>query len=292
MSLTANLWSTLNDRKKELEKTICKATKILKRPVQGHLEVNKRGNHYRYYLKMPDISTGKDISAGKDTSAGKEIAEGKDISADKKAVRKYIRDLDMAKALADRDYAIHVLKSANSELKQINALLSIYKNATVEDCFINLNPGRKLLVTPILMDDDQYADDWLSSRSMIKNTYPIQSSILTENGETVRSKSEKIIADKLRLSGVPYKYEEPLILENMMKFPDFTVLNKKTRKVYYWEHMGMMDNYEYFMSAMEKMEIYLRNNIILGKDLIVTYETTNQPVSIHMIETIIKEYLL
>ena len=44
MSLTANLWSTLNDRKAELEKTICKATKILKRPVQGHLEVNKRGN--------------------------------------------------------------------------------------------------------------------------------------------------------------------------------------------------------------------------------------------------------
>ena len=37
--------------------------------------------------------------------------------------------------------------------------------------------------------------------------------ILTEKGESVKSKSEKIIADKLNMMNIPYCYEVPLYLK-------------------------------------------------------------------------------
>ena len=38
---------------------------------------------------------------------------------------------------------------------------------------------------------------------------------------------------------IPYKYECPLQLSNgMIIYPDFTVLDVKRRKVWYWEHRG------------------------------------------------------
>lgn len=258
----------LNLRKTELEKAISKAEQILKHPLQGCLEVNKKDNHFRYYIKSSNVS------------------------AKEKSTRKYIKDIDIAKALANRDYAKQVLKSATKELNQINTLIAIYGNTTADDCYHNLHPGRKLLVSPLLIDDEQYAKLWLSSRNPMQNTHPKKTPILTENNETVRSKSEKIIADKLYLSGIPYKYEEPLILEDTVKFPDFTVLNKNNRKTYYWEHLGMIDHPDYFKNMLTKVEIYFRNNIIPGKNLIITYETTNQPLSVNIINSLIEEYLL
>ena len=54
----------------------------------------------------------------------------------------------------------------------------------------------------------------------------------------------------------------------------------------------MLDNPEYFSNAIAKLEIYFRNNIIPGKNLIVTYETSKEPLSVKSIEILIKEYLL
>ena len=77
--------------------------------------------------------------------------------------------------------------------------------------------------------------------------------ILTEKGESVKSKSEKIIADKLNMMNIPYCYEVPLYLKGYGYVkPDFKVLNVATRKEYYWEHYGMMDNKDYIIKALKK----------------------------------------
>lgn len=235
--------------------------------MDGYLEVNKHDKYYRYYIKP--FNNNKE-----------------------KPVRKYLRDIKIAENIANHDYADKLCKAASHELKQINALLKTYASTPVEDYFRNLHPGRRQLVSPILVDDEQYAQLWLSDIQEKSNTYPIISPIQTENNETVRSKSEKIIADKLKLSGVPYIYEKPLYLGNVTKYPDFTILNKRTRKEYYWEHMGMMDNPDYVKEALTKLEIYLKNGILPGKNLIITYETSNQPLSVKSIQLMINEYLL
>ena len=54
--------------------------------------------------------------------------------------------------------------------------------------------------------------------------------LITEKGEYVRSKSEKIIADTLTKNNINYVYELPLRLKGYGTVkPDFTVLNKRTR---------------------------------------------------------------
>ena len=63
--------------------------------------------------------------------------------------------------------------------------------------------------------------------------------ILTENGERVRSKSEKILADYFYRQNILYKYEKPLYLKGYgTVYPDFTFLSSKTGKEIYWNMRG------------------------------------------------------
>jgi hypothetical protein len=68
---------------------------------------------------------------------------------------------------------------------------------------------------------------------------------LTENGDLVRSKSEWIIADKLKAAGIKYQYEQPLVLDGVERLPDFTIRDEDTNTVWYWEHNGMLSDDEY-----------------------------------------------
>ena len=112
--------------------------------------------------------------------------------------------------------------------------------------------------------------------------------ILTEQGEIVRSKSEKIIADKLSLTKIPYYYEVPICLNGFgFVRPDFTILNPYTLKEYYWEHLGMMSSPEYVDKALSKIELYTANGILPGRDLILSYESESHPVSTNYISTLI-----
>ncbi len=116
----------------------------------------------------------------------------------------------------------------------------------------------------------------------------------TARGDYVRSKSEYIIADILFRNGIPYHYEMPLVLEHglFVYKPDFSVLNTRTLKQYYWEHFGMIDKKAYFNSMKEKLDVYAEYGIFPGKNLIMTFESAEKPLSVEHVERQLKEYLL
>ena len=63
----------------------------------------------------------------------------------------------------------------------------------------------------------------------------------TRKGDSVRSKSEVVVADILHTLGISYQYEEPLLSRSDPKdfrLPDFTA--SFDGDVYYWEHLGML----------------------------------------------------
>ena len=74
--------------------------------------------------------------------------------------------------------------------------------------------------------------------------------------------------------------------------PDFTVLNRKTRKEYYWEHFGMMDDAGYVEKAVQKIETYERNLFFTGEQLLLTYETRLHPLNTGIMDNLIRKYLL
>ena len=88
----------------------------------------------------------------------------------------------------------------------------------------------------------------------------------TARGEAVRSKSEVIIANLLHTRGIEYRYEEPLEIGGLTKYPDFTIEDDNTGQTYYWEHLGMLSDERYQRRWLEKMEWLKQHDILPRED--------------------------
>ena len=71
-----------------------------------------------------------------------------------------------------------------------------------------MNKARQLLVTPIEPTWDQLLTKWYEEEYQGKEFKEGTPLILTEKGERVRSKSEKILADYFYRKNILYKYEK------------------------------------------------------------------------------------
>lgn len=139
---------------------------------------------------------------------------------------------------------------------------------------------KKMLITPYVTPIDAFVSEWKSKYETGKNDIYFKYEYTTENCEAVRSKSEKMIADKLLLLGIPYVYETSLTLQNGSHvFPDFILLNKRTRETLFYEHFGMMDDPDYCKKALEKLDKYEINGIRLGENLLATFESSQKGIN-------------
>jgi len=254
-------------RKQKLRMIVMAANKTLEHAVEGHLEVIKPRKTYGYVLAKRENG---------------------------KHVRVYIKKADegIARKIAQRDYALTMRRRAESEIEKLIEYEKAYGEVCIDNVYENLHPGRKLLVKPYAISDDEYAKIWQNVENPQENTIPKVNEFLTERGEIVRSKSEKLIADKLFLLNIPYRYEYAIKVGDKLMYPDFIVLNPTTRKEYVWEHLGMMDNEEYLEKNMAKLRIYERNGYVLGKNLICTFETSSVPISIQAINGIVEQFFM
>ncbi|MBR3003529.1 MAG: hypothetical protein IKH67_00485 [Lachnospiraceae bacterium] len=148
------------------------------------------------------------------------------------------------------------------------------------------------MVVPEIITDEEYARKWLEQKYERRQFADGAPEFYTGKGDRVRSKSEIVIADMLDRLQYPYFYEMPLYLQDgVMLHPDFTTLNVRKRKVIYLEHLGMMDDEEYLINAFKRIAVYERNGIYLGDRLIVTYETSGQPLNTRAVEKKLRFYL-
>ena len=68
---------------------------------------------------------------------------------------------------------------------------------------------------------------------------------MTLKGDRVRSKSEQIIADRLFINNIPYKYEYPIEINGIIYHTDFRILRMSDRKELFYEHFGKMGDEQY-----------------------------------------------
>jgi exodeoxyribonuclease V alpha subunit len=75
----------------------------------------------------------------------------------------------------------------------------------------------------------------------------------------VRSVNERIISEALIKNGISFYYEKPLVSKDgrSFKLPDFTF--KYNRKDYYWEHNGMLNDFDYLQRTEKKRKWYSEN---------------------------------
>ncbi|WP_282926524.1 hypothetical protein [Helcococcus kunzii] len=108
----------------------------------------------------------------------------------------------------------------------------------------------------------------------------------------MRSKSEKFIADKLDNLGIVYKYECPIVINNITFHPDFAIYSKKTNKIIYWEHCGRMEDPDYVLKFINKINLYQLNGLELGENLIITLESERKSIDQNVVNYIIQKYLI
>lgn len=249
----------LNMLKKETEKK-------LKSVPQGTLRISSSRGHIRYYHRQNSSDrTGTYLPASK---------------------------IKLVRQLAQKGYEEQVHEALSKEIQAITAYESLIPGIYADNLYENLSEKRRALVEPVIETDEVFIDQWKSVSFSGKSFPPDFPEFYTRQGERVRSKSEVIIADLLSREGIPYRYEFPVQLKNYgVVYPDFTVLNIRSRKEMYWEHLGMMDNPEYAEKVVRKISEYMKNGLFPGRDLIISYETSSFPMNTKDIQSMIDHYL-
>lgn len=244
----------------ELEKQI---EQVLKDAPEGRLRCAINKGNYQYYI-------------------GKQYQN--------KSKRKLVKEI------AQKEYCQQLMIQVRSQRTALETLINELKQHRLDQVYEQLHPGRKQLVEPYVKPVASIVEEFENIAYEGKGfSEEDMTAYYTMKGERVRSKSEKIIADTLSKKGIPYHYELPIELKyknrTVVIYPDFTVLNKRNGKKYIFEHLGMMDKPSYFENAMRKIDLYEKNGILLGENLIITHETSGLPLDTNVLEEYLERFL-
>lgn len=195
--------------------------------------------------------------------------------------KKYLskKDVSTLKNIFQNDYEYKLYQAVSKELKILDSFLKKTNLQSPEKIYENMANEIKPFIKPLLVSNDEFAKAWQTKKY---STHPNQptTSFITFRQEHVRSKSEVIIADTLNEMGIPYRYEQELTLKdgNIM-YPDFTLLNVKSREEIIYEHFGKMDDTTYLHRTLEKLDIYARNGYTLGQNFVATFESLEHSIN-------------
>jgi len=212
--------------------------------------------------------------------------------SDKKGQYLSANNIEFIASICQRDYNIKLAKRMRELLNKYRKGIPFDLYVEVDDIYNSFRAGKQSLIEPIIPEINTYIADWYEANPGFKNSYSIEKGIATKRGELVRSKSEKIIADRLFDFNVPYVYEPEIILNDSIKYPDFLVLNKRTRKTLLWEHFGLTDDMNYSVNNLLKLLMYEENGYLLGSSLIATFESREYILDTNLVDVKIEAFLL
>lgn len=248
------LWQAqLTEEERELRKLLKIVRKELSHAPEGSLSIAKQGGRTWYRRRFPG-------------QAGATYIKHSETS--------------LICRLAQKRYDTLLCGAIELELKQLQAgkLLAFQNLAAVYDGLPEL---WKPFVEPHVLPDDMFIEQWLADHQS------------TASGDSFKSKSERIHAMTYRELQVPFVYEPALHLDGYGTVrPDFVVLNVRTRRTFYHEHFGIMDDPGYCAKALAKLNDYHRNGYYEGKNLIITMESSLHPMDPDEVADLFRHYLL
>ena len=212
------------------------------------------------------------------------------------------KDVETIKALSQKLYTAKVIKSAETDVEQIDkCIATLSKTESSSQAILDSIPKalHRYIDTETHVDEE-YAEKWASGKVTDKNPKEAEKEYETPSGIKVKSKSEWMIARILDDYHVPYYYEKPFDdygpiytgLPRYNLFPDFTCLNKRTGKTFYWEHLGKMDDTSYVAKNINRIMNYAAYGIYPGNGLIVTYESNSIPFRYSYVSGLIEKFLI
>ena len=203
-------------------------------------------------------------------------------------------NIELAKALALREYAKRRVADAKTQVNGLKAQLRMYSRPRQADEYLINHPGAAVLIEPMIRKRSGQLEEWKNAAYPRSRDFPedlIYPTVVP--GLIVRSKAEADILSRFEYYGVPYHYEEELRNGYEVICPDFTCRNIRTGETFYWEHQGKWDDEGYVVRRVNKRnEVYCRMGIYPSVNLIVSTETEKHPLDIQWVDQLIQYYLL
>ena len=209
-------------------------------------------------------------------------------------IKKYIpkKNIELARSLCYKQYLLSELQDLYTDRKALLGSLKCYKNYESKEKKYFENEKYREILKHIKSTENEEIMAW-RKEPYSRNTYnPGGLKFQSISGNILRSKSEVIIDQLLFMNAIPYRYECELKLGDSVIYPDFTIRHPKTGEYLFWEHFGMMDNPEYVERNIEKMDVYERNGILLGENLLLTHETSKIPLCRNVLDSYIENYFI
>ncbi len=215
------------------------------------------------------------------------------------AGRRYLpkKEIGLARVLAQAAYAASFLKIARAVRKILLQLETegLQRSAAVMYAALagpyeKLSTTRRTLVEPYVLPEKEFVSAWEKAAYEGLPFAEDDPEIFTERGVRVRSKSEKMIADKLDILGVPYRYEYPVYIRGLgIIHSDFTLLDPAERTEVVFEHFGLMEDPAYLRNALRKIDLLERNGYFLGDTFLCTFESREHVLDMKHFEQMIRE---
>lgn len=240
--------------------------------------------------KLPEhkmIAEGKKLACTTSHGISQYFIDGKYVSK---------KDLSTATGIANYKYSEELLSYAYRKLNAINDVLSFYSEKDIDSLYEKQCKGRKELITPYFRTKADFINEWIEEKYVPYDRWEdVRTEFYTVKGERVRSKSEMLIANELARYDIPYRYEYPLEIKDgdrrVILHPDFIALNRRTCREFVIEHLGMMDKISYCNSNLYKIDLLEKNGFLLGINLILLHETSDNPLNTRIVKEYIEEYL-
>ena len=198
----------------------------------------------------------------------------------------------LAKQLALKKYYVARERDLREEYAALSAFARCFRaKGQRAERLLRKYPEVYALIKDEVNDRNVKAKRWSEEAYIGKKNYADELIHETVSGQKVRSKSEVLIANELYYAGIPYRYECQQIIGGVSFYPDFTILNPRTGKVFVWEHFGLAAKREYMSDAVNKLAHYAEYGLVHGKNFIMTYESERMPLNVSTVHLMIDTYL-
>lgn len=214
-----------------------------------------------------------------------------------KRVRKVISDLEMIEALLRKQYLMLRAGRARQRLDVLTEALKVFQNQETDEQILDsllsgiFTTDDDMLKQHILYPQARGNSSWAKADFEQSSFKPEWKRFQTQAGVPVRSKSEVIIVNLLNYYGIPFHYEEVLYVGDIAYAPDFTI-RRADGSILYWEHLGKLNDAKYMERQLNKLRNYYSAGIILGQNLILTFDEGDGVIDTRDIEHIIRTKIL
>lgn len=286
--LPTDLYKEARRRLDELMQIEQQLTIALSKAPKGDVRIAKTGKRIQFYLReCSNEQCGKYISKTEQSKISTYLQK----RYNEKLLSLIQQEISSIQSFLQSSNVLHSKHSVVFEPNLVRNSINV--STSIKSLYSKLPSEIKNYISPIDMSDEDYISQWISQEYKTKDLGENAPFYITDKGEQVRSKSELNIANALFKHKIPYRYEAPLLLKGKyLIYPDFTILYVKTRKETYWEHRGMMDDRDYAKHSVGRIKDYQEEGIYFGERLIITEETSTQPLGTREIEAIINHYFI